>query len=290
MRAEAFAPGHITGFFEIYENQNPLLAGSRGCGVVLSLGTRTRVEVEKAGDDYLEVYINGDACECQVTRSAAALVMELVKGKYNIRVDHYLELPMKYGLGVSASGALGTVLALNKALKLGLSLNTCGQIAHKAEVLNKTGLGDVIAELHGGLVLRTKPGAPGIGCVEKIPASYEVVVFLVGGELETKAVLHDRDKKEKINRMGRKSYEAFIADKTPENFLRTSWIFSRDAGLMDEKVYLSARDLANHGIRASMAMLGNTLFTLTKDPTKVSRLLDCPCFTAKINDNGARII
>jgi len=42
------------------------------------------------------------------------------------------------------------------------------KIAHNAEVNCKTGLGDVLASFHGGFEVRVKPGAPGIGTVEKI--------------------------------------------------------------------------------------------------------------------------
>jgi pantoate kinase len=289
MRAEVFVPGHITGFFEVFENPDPLKAGSRGCGVVLSKGTLTRVEAEEARRSSMEVYVNDAPCDCPVTRSVIARITRLAGEKYSVHVEHLLELPMKYGLGVSAAGALGTALALNKALELGLSRDACGRIAHEAEVRNRTGLGDVIAELAGGLVLRTKPGAPGIGRVEKIPSDYEVVVFLVGKELETKKVLLNKDKKEKINTAGKKSYEAFIREKTPENFLKASLRFAREAELMDEKVYLAAASLANHGVTSSMAMLGNALFTLTREPSKIIGLLDYPCFTARINDKGARV-
>ena len=54
-------------------------------------------------------------------------------------------------------------LALNEFLNLGYSIETCGQIAHKVEISLGGGLGDVIAQTGKGLVLRTLPGAPGIG-------------------------------------------------------------------------------------------------------------------------------
>lgn len=289
MRAKAFVPGHITGFFEVYEDPDPLKAGSRGCGVVLSKGTLTRVEVWEARRGSTEVYVNGAPCDCPVTRDVVDGITRLAGRSYGVRVEHSLELPMKYGLGVSGAGALGTALALNKALELGLSRSECGQIAHEAEVRNRTGLGDVIAELAGGMVLRTKPGAPGVGCVERIPLDREVVVFLVGRGLETREVLLSRDVKEKINAAGKRSYSSFIREKTPENFLRVSLGFAREAGLMDEKVYLAAASLANHGVTASMVMLGNALFTLTREPSEITCLLDYPCFTAKVSNRGVEV-
>lgn len=289
MNARAFVPGHITGFFEIMEHSDPLPSGSRGCGVVIDKGVTTTVEVEEASEPALEVRLDGSPCDCPVTRSVVEMISGFPEG-LAVRVDHELQLPMKYGFGVSAAGALGAALALNRAMGLGMSPVQCGQIAHRAEVLNKTGLGDVIAELKGGLLLRRKPGAPGIGEVEKIPFEGYAVAFLVGEELETKSILLDMDKKKRINASGSRCMELFTRNPTPENFLKTSRKFTFDTGLMSKKVYLAVKMLKNHGVIAAMAMLGNSVFTLTGNPQEVSELIDYPCVIAKIDNIGARII
>lgn len=289
MQAEAFVPGHITGFFEVIRRNNPLRTGSRGCGVVLNKGALTRIKADEAEHSSTEVYVNGDSCHCPVTRSVVEQIIRATGKNYRIRVDHFLGLPMKYGFGMSGAGALGTALALNKALSLGMRLNECGVVAHKAEVLNGTGLGDVIAELTGGLVLRTEPGAPGIGRVEKIPSDLDVVVYLIGDEVETKEVLRDREMVTRINAAGRKSYESFLRDKTPRRFLEVSLRFARETGLINEKIYLASKSLANYGVTASMAMLGNALFTLTENPQEILGVLDYPCFIAGIEKEGVKI-
>ncbi len=289
MKARAFVPGHITGFFEVIEHSDPLLSGSRGCGVVIDKGVTTTVEVEEAREPALEVHLDGAPCDCPVTRSAVEMMRGIPTG-LAIKVNHELQLPMKYGFGISAAGALGAALALNRALSLGMSPMQCGQIAHRAEVLNKTGLGDVIAELNGGLLLRRKPGAPGIGDVEEIASDHYVIAFLVGEELETKPILLDGDKEKRINDAGGRCMEVFKGNPTPENFLKTSRKFALYTGLMSKKVYLAVKILENHGVKASMAMLGNSVFTLTGNPQEVSELLDYPCIIAKIDNIGARII
>lgn len=289
MRAEAFVPGHITGFFEVFQGSDPMSTGSKGCGVVLTKGSHTKVEVREEDADHVEVYVNGSPCDCPVTRSVIRRIAGLTDFNCRVRVEHFLELPMKFGFGMSGAGALGTALALNRALELGLSLNSCGRIAHEAEVSNGTGLGDVIAQINGGLVLRVKPGGPGVGRVEKIPADCQVVVFIVGGELDTKGVLSDREKVKRINRAGRRSFEAFLKQKSIENFLRVSWNFTRETGLANEKIYLAANSLANNGVIASMAMLGNAVFTLTEEPSDVLEMLDYPYFIAGLNNEGVKM-
>lgn len=287
MRGRAFVPGHITGFFEIVEHPEPLFMGSRGCGVVIDKGMTTTVEVEEAPVPSLEVVFNGARCDCPVTRSAVELLVGLPENRA-INVRHEAQLPLKYGFGMSAAGAIGVALALNQALDLGMTKEECGQAAHRAEVLNMTGLGDVIAELNGGLVLRVKPGAPGVGATEKIPCKDYVVAFLVGEELETKRVLLDADKRRRINESGRSSMELFTENPVPENFMRASKRFALDSGLMSEKVYLAVRKFEKQGVIAGMAMLGNAVFTLTEDPEGVKELLDYPCIIAKIDNKGAR--
>ncbi len=290
MKARAFVPGHITGFFEICERGDLLHTGSRGCGVVVSNGVHTTVKAKKASENEINTYIDGKACDCPTTMTAIEEVLKLVEEKYSVEVFHELELPMKQGFGLSAAGSLGAALAAVGALGLNLTLNDCGSIAHCAEVANKTGFGDIIAECTGGVVLRKKPGAPGIGRVDKIPCKDSVVAFIVGGELETKSVLLSRQKKRAITQVGTGCMRLFLKNPSVENFLRLSKKFASDAELMDKKVYSAVKELEKNNIEASMVMLGNSIFTLTKEPEKVSSLLDFEYFIMEIDNAGARLL
>ena len=61
-----FVPSHITGFFSIFDNENPLLKGSLGAGVLLDKGVITEIE-NGDGNDGLSVLINGkkDQSRCR---------------------------------------------------------------------------------------------------------------------------------------------------------------------------------------------------------------------------------
>ncbi len=290
MKARAFVPGHITGFFEICERKDALHTGSRGCGVVVSKGVHTTVKAKKADENEVSIYIDGKACDCPVTTAAIKEVLKLVEEKYRVEVFHKLELPMKYGFGLSGAGSLGAVLAATKALGLNLTLNDCGSIAHCAEVENKTGFGDIIAECTGGVVLRKKPGAPGIGRVDKIPCGESVAAFIAGSKLETKSVLLSKNKRRAITEVGRECVNAFLKNPSVENFLRLSKKFALKTKLMDKKVYYAVKELEKKNIEASMIMLGNSIFTLTDEPEKVCKLLDFEHFIMEIDNAGARII
>ena len=62
--------------------------------------------------------------------------------EYNkITINHEIEFPVSAGFGASGAGALSTAFALNELLGEIYEPLKCGQIAHEAEVMNKTGLG-----------------------------------------------------------------------------------------------------------------------------------------------------
>jgi pantoate kinase len=272
MEFETFVPCHITGFFEIVEGQDPLTSGSRGCGVVIDGGVTTEVTLEEADENSIQCSINGDEALCPVTDSVVEEVLDMVYDTYSVRVAHTTDLPVGCGFGASASGALGTAFALNEVLELDLPETVCGRMAHKAEVENRTGLGDVIAELAGGLVIRTVPGAPGVGETEAIPCDLSVVAKVMGEPILTKDVL-DSEKVEAINREGRACLDDLMKEKTPANFMHLSRGFAEKTGLMGPEVAGAVTALEGEGIQASMAMLGNTVFALTDAPEEAVEVL-----------------
>ncbi len=290
LRASAFSPSHITGFFQIFRSSDTLRSGSRGCGVVIDKGTRADVQVEEGDVNEVEVFLNGDPCRCPVSRMVADEILKLTNGRFSAEVSQSVDVPLRYGFGASASGALSTGLALNKALGLGLSDMRVGQIAHFCEVKNMTGLGDVVAELYGGLVVREREGAPGVGRVSKIPSDGSVVAFIIGDEIETRDVLEDDEKRERITRMGGRCLDLLLKDPTPDNFLRISKRFSEETGLLSREVKETIGRLENQGVCSSMALLGNSVFTITDDPEGVCEMLDYKYIVADIDKVGARLV
>ncbi|MEE8168771.1 MAG: pantoate kinase [Candidatus Hydrothermarchaeales archaeon] len=290
MRASAFVPGHITGFFKPVKHREYLRYGSIGCGVVISKGVYTNVRVREAEKNALHIFIDGEEKTCPVTEAVARDVLKLADGRYKAEIFHEVDIPISQGFGSSAAGALGTALCLSKALQLPLTLNHCGGIAHRAEVRNKTGLGDVIAEYYGGLVVRLAPGAPGIGVIDKIPCEDYVVAWVVGEPLDTKTILLNKKKSKRISSMAEKSMESLFRYPNPENFLQASRRFALDSQLMSKEVYSAVKILEEKNIPASMVMLGNSVFTLTRDPERVEHALDCPSIVAEIDSLGARTV
>jgi pantoate kinase len=288
MKGSAFVPGHITGFFEVFDHENLIKAGSKGAGVVIDKGVYTTVKIKEGYG--ISTTLNGEMCECPVSQSAIKDILRIAGAKYEAEIIHELEVPRGQGFGASGAGAFGTALAANRALGLNLTMNQCGEIAHKAEVLNRTGLGDVAAQSTGGLVIRKKPGAPGTGVTDRIHSDERLVVFTVGREVKTKSVLLDNEKKEKINKTGRACMKELLKEPGAENFLALSKKFALDTGLMEKEIQSAVKTLEERGVTASMSMLGNSVFTLTDEPEKVGEYLDYLYIIADIDYTGARVL
>ncbi len=266
MKAKAFSPGHITGFFQICDKpNNPLKKGSRGAGVSVSRGVTTNVEVSRTQRTSVSVRINDCITKSAiVSQGVIKRFLELTPSKsFDIQVIHDVALPIGYGFGTSGAAALSLSLALNKALNLDLSRTEVAQIAHTVEVESKTGLGTVIAENVGGIEIRVTAGGPDIGRVEILPASGDyMVVCLPFGPISTAQHLEDRKVRQRINEHGDLLTEALRSHPTVENFLQYSRDFAEHIGIITKRVNSVLRETDKAGFTCSTAIFGENVFSL----------------------------
>ncbi len=283
MKIEIFVPAHITGFFQIIEDEDPLSMGSQGAGVVISKGVRTRIKSSR--DDRIRVRVDGVNEPDSITWKVLEILNEKVELP-GLRVYHELEVPIGCGFGVSGACALGASLGISRLLGLPLTVNEAASIAHQAEVELGTGLGDVIAELNGGIILRLKEGAPGHGIVDRIIHEPLYVICKAFGELDTATILKDPKKKDMINFIGSGMLQRLVSDPRPEKFMELSYEFAEKTELLTLNVKESLEIVEEEVIGASMAMLGDTIFALSRDP---DTSLDNPIIS-RIDSKGARFI
>lgn len=186
-----------------------------------------------------------------------------------IEADHDVALPIGSGFGTSGAGALSLAFALNEVLEPGLSQVKAAQIAHVAELDCRTGMGTVIAETVGGIEIRVRPGAPGIGEVRTLPQSANyVVVCLPFGPLPTPNFLADDRARKRINEQGGLLTDALLNHPTVPNLLAYSRGFAEHIELITGRVRRVLQDADQQGITCSTAIFGETAFTLATDERK----------------------
>lgn len=300
--AKAFSPCHITGFFQILDQPaNSLHAGSRGAGVSLSRGVETTVKVRKAVKDSLQVRINGSAStSTEVSKHVVDAFLSRFKqmNNFEIIVEHHIEVPIGAGFGTSGAAALSLALALNDVFGLDMSRIDAAQMAHVTEVECKTGLGTVIAEAFGGVEVRVKPGAPGIGEIKNVPVPKDyVVACLTFGPLPTKKFLTDEETRKRVNEFGGKLVDKLIEEPNVKNFMDFSRQFTEHIGLMTQRIRRILNAADNADFICNMPMFGESVFTLIKQESLEELLQifrkyspDEKIIVSEIDFEGARLL
>lgn len=263
MSISVFVPGHITGFFNIEYDENPLKKGSCGGGFLLSKGVTTTIK--EAVNDKTSIKINGktDLRNETIIRK----VLNIMDIDEPFEINQKIDLPIGAGFGTSAAAALGTAIGMNDMLDLENTLEKSGQLAHLAEIALGSGLGDVIAELGQGIVLRTKPGAPGIGEITSLNEYDCYIGCKTFSQISTSSIIQDEGYKRIISQNGLVAKENILKDMSSNNFLKQSYNFSKNTGLMNNDVRDLVEYLNNQDgiLGSSMAMLGNTVFAFAED-------------------------
>jgi pantoate kinase len=305
--AKAFAPAGISSFFEICDRTDdgkPIAnlerVGARGGGFGIQKGVLTEVFVSEAKANRIRVFINGKlAPEAETTRAVSRMLLSKSGKFYNVVVHHKVDVPIAAGFGSSAAGALTAGLALSKALELPLTYNQIGRIAHVAEVQCKTGLGTVGPLMLGGCIITVEPGAPGISVIDRIPLrdDYRIVAG-VFGSTPTKQVLASAEKRREVNRYGRRTLEAILAEPSVENFMACCRDFAEKAGFMTARVRHLVKLAEKAGaVGAAQNMVGEAVHALAfeENAGNIAEafkqvLPNEKILVAKIDFQGARLV
>jgi len=271
-RARAFSPAGISSFFEICDKTpdgapitDPEQIGARGGGFGINKGVSTEVSLTEAKEKQIRVLINGKLWpEAETTRTVVETLLKKVPETHHVTVRHRVEVPIGAGFGSSAAGALGTALALSKALGLNLTYNQLGRIAHVAEVKCVTGLGTVGPLMLGGCILTTEPGAPGYASIDRIPVSPDHrIVAATYKPYPTKEMLSSQEKRGVINEWGRRTLEKILADPSLENLMRACKGFAIGTGLVTSRVRKLIELAENTGaVGAAQNMVGEAVHAL----------------------------
>ena len=238
--AKAFSPAAISSFFQIHDTQKGKLiadlekVGASGGGFGLQKGVLTKLKLQEAKKNTIEVSINSKpTIEAKTSKKVIETLLARTRQKYEVTVEHQIEVPIGAGFGTSACGALTAGLAFKEALALPLTFNQIGKIAHVAEIQCQTGLGTVSALAStGGCVLVVQPGAPGNCQIDRIPITpdYMIVAGFFKSNIPKKTIFSSPEKKREISRHGKKTLEAILRNPSLKNFLDCCWNFAQNSG------------------------------------------------------------
>jgi len=296
MRAKAFSPAYITGFFKAeLDGKEPNQLGSLGAGFSIQKGVKTIVNVRSKTEHDINNYaIRVKGFNTGDIRVSEYVLNEfLLDGKY-FDITHEIDVPVGYGFGCSGAVALSLAIALNDALKYGYTKTKVAQIAHKAEIKCQTGLGDVLASYHGGFEIRTKSGAPGVGEVQRItPKEKLEVVIICFNPISTKKFL--KEKISLINGLGGKMVQKLVKSQDMDEFQDMSIKFAQYIHVITPKMNKVIKDLHDNGIKCGIALFGETIFSLVPKDKKQKALEilkkydDGIVITSRIDNSGARL-
>ncbi len=301
MEAIAFCPAHITGFFKAHlENDQNILEnlGSMGAGFSIKHGVTTRVKINEKNDQKTNFRITTKGHQSDKTDVSEYVLNEFLKlGEFSDKffdIEHEITIPVGYGLGSSGAVALSLSFALDQSLQTKLDKKIIGQIAHKAEVNCKTGLGDVLASFHGGFEIRTKPGAPGIGNIEKITTEEISIIMICFAPISTNKFIKER--LSQINGLGGKMVNKLLESKNHEHFQDMSLEFAKYVDVMTPRMQKLVDELSKNNIKCGIALFGETVFSMIpkKEENKVLEILekysDGVIITSELDNNGARVL
>jgi len=298
-KASAYAPGHLTGFFQICdEPDDPLLKGSRGSGVSITQGTHTDVKVSPADENSYRIYFNEEPIDgALVSENVLRKMLDKADQPYDVEIRHIIETPLGAGFGSSGGGAISLALALNEALGTGLSYIDAARVAHITEIECKTGLGTVFAATVGGFGVLVKPGGPGIGESIKYDRSDELsVAYLHFGPMATSGALSDPIIRRRINELGGSYVDRIWEDFRPDLFMELSRSFTDHVGITTPRLRRVLDGATEAGVPCTMAMFGEVAFSVVErgEVEAVAQVLReaSPGYEVQIvdiDDEGARL-
>jgi pantoate kinase len=302
MESTAFCPAHVTGFFKAYlekDNQkSPEKIGSMGAGFSIRDGVTTHINILPKINQNSNFKITTIGYESDKTDVSEYVLNEFLKlGNFEdmfFDIQHEITIPVGYGLGSSSAVALSLSYALDHVLKTRLDHIVIGQIAHNAEINCNTGLGDVLASYHGGFEIRIKPGAPGIGQVEKINPGDITIIMICFSPISTNKFIKER--LPQINGLGGKMVSKLLESKNYEHFEDMSLEFAKYIQVMTLRMENLIQELASNGIKCGVALFGETVFTMIpkeKEEHVLEILKKYPeaiIIKSELDNQGARVL
>ncbi len=260
--ASAFAPGNISCVFKIIPHTDPARMHSLGMGFTIQEG------VEATVSEHYETKVSFNQQNI-IFPTVNAVVKQLIQNTdvSGIEVNLTSPLPLGCGFGLSGAASLATAYALNQLLGSQQKNEELAMTAHVAEVENRTGLGDVCSQYHGGCLVKLKEGVPLVA--DTLPIPEQPIYYRYFGPIQTSEVLRNSEQTKRINKAADTALTVLQkltrTQPNPDLFTECFAVakqFSVDSGLLtDSRVIDTIQQIEKTGGVASMIMLGNGVFS-----------------------------
>ncbi|MDG6920108.1 MAG: hypothetical protein JRN34_03425 [Nitrososphaerota archaeon] len=182
-----------------------------------------------------------------------------------MRIDQRVDTPIGAGFGASASAATSAVYAAAAAAGIRRPKRALALPAHRAEVIEQTGLGTVSVIYDsvgaGAITVSGEPGASRFVTVD-VPAGMKIVTGCIA-PFDKRDAFSSKPVRERINSLGRSALRAFLADPTLDTLASEGERFSAGLGLESPEVQKLIRAAKGSGAKyASQNMIGYSVHCL----------------------------
>ena len=139
-----------------------------------------------------------------------------------------------------------------------------------------------------------KPGAPGIGDVEKIFTEKISVIMICFSPISTNKFIKER--LSQINGLGGKMVNRLLESKNYEHFQDMSLEFAKFVDVITPRMQKLVNELSKNNIKCGIAFFGETVFSMIpkEDENKVLEILqkysDGIIIKSELDNNGARVL
>ena len=193
-----------------------------------------------------------------------------------ISLNQEVQTPIGAGFGASAASATSAVFAVGAALGLERSKASLALCAHRAEIIEQTGLGtvSVIFDAVGAGAI-TIPGIPGEEkfVTVEVPSDTHIVTAFIA-PYDKKDALSSTPVSRRINELGHASLLNFLADPTLDTLAKEGERFSSALGLESVEVKkLIALAKSKGAAYASQNMIGYAVHSLV-DQDRAARVAE----------------
>ena len=283
---------HITLLFTIDDSsEDPVYQGSRGAGICLKDGVEAIAKGENGSGEMIVRFKNGEYDSRMYQDVLSELAEEIPEiGDFDWELDIIMSLPTSQGFGMSASGAVASSMAIQRAI--GIPHEECVRrsflVAHVVERKRSSGLGDTTALSSGGVERRIASGSPFSGSLlDSGPGvsqgwSVEIPILISWKEKtgrHTSSYIDNEDWRRKICLAGEHAMERIAKGEWKEHrwseLIEESLRFASDSGLEKDasrseiiesvKKAIDSSEFSE-SLSAMLCMLGESVVIVPKDP------------------------